>query len=127
MNPPDNKMATMLGGVEVTLNRKDGLTEVLKVRQIPVEEYPGYLKAQEDECAMVDILCGKPSGFFKELTPDSFEQVIIQGEEINKDFFGRWVQRKLARQEKLFPGVTDRILKSAALQNPSSSSPTKAD
>jgi hypothetical protein len=122
----ENTMATLLGGEVMTLNKKDGSTEELKVLQIAVEDYPTYLKCQEDECAMVDMLCGKPSGFFKELTPESFEAVVIKGEAINQDFFGRWAQRKLARQERLFPGVTDRILKSAALNPQSSNSPISA-
>jgi hypothetical protein len=105
-------MVTLLGGVTYNATKLDGSIEEVRIAQVPIKSFPDYLNAQEDEPRMVEMFCGKPKGWSDQLTPGSFEHIIAEGERINADFFSRWVQRRLARQEKLMPGITEKLLAS---------------
>jgi len=111
---------TLLGGKELTLTIAfaigGGTAEGrFLVQQLPIKKFQELLNAQDDELAMADLFCGQEKGWSEKLTPESLELVILEGERLNSDFFSRWVQRRLARQEKLLPGVTQQI-KDRALQ-----------
>ena len=122
------KMDTLLGGMEHEVTRRDGSTEKVKIRQLPVSLYPAFLAAQDDEPKMVELLCDRPAGWADTIAPEAFEAIVIAGETLNPDFFSRWVQRRLSRQERLIPGITERLAKSAGLPLPigSPKSPSSA-
>ena len=100
----------------------------MKIRQLPVSLYPAFLAAQDDEPKMVELLCDRPAGWADTLTPEAFEAIVIAGETLNTDFFSRWVQRRLSRQERLLPGITETLARSAGLPSPigSPKSPSSA-
>jgi hypothetical protein len=77
-----------------------------------VDEFPKLMMALEDEPLMVEIYTGKPKGWFKSIQRESFVKIIEEGERVNGDFFFPWAARKIARQEKLMPGMTAKILAS---------------
>ncbi len=89
-------------------------SETVLILQLEIESFPKLLAAQDDEAKAIELYCGKPDGWAKTLTPSSHELVIAEGERINSDFFGRWVQRRLQRQERLIPGITGRAIAAAA-------------
>jgi hypothetical protein len=126
MQTGPTKLETVLGGTEIIITKSDGTTEPVCVLQLPIRKYTVYLMALEDEAAMVELLTGKPKGWNEELTTESFERIVVEGERINADFFGRWLQRRLDRQEKLMPGMREQLaveaLKSqiSSLNSPSS-------
>lgn len=109
------KTETMLGGMHFTAAKVDGAMEEVTIRQLPIREFPRLLAALDDEPAMVEVLCGKEKGWSETLSPEAFEQIVVEGERINADFFCRWVKRRLARQEKLLPGITERAVQSAGM------------
>jgi hypothetical protein len=111
-------LETLLGGVEVPVVLLDGAVETVRVRQLPIRDYPAFLAAQMDEPAMADLLCGKPAGWGERLGFDSLEMVVREGDRLNADFFGRWLRRRLERQERLLPGST------AAMGGSATPSPT---
>lgn len=102
--PGPKPMETLLGHTDLTVTLLDGSTEQVQVRQLPIREYPAYLAAQLDEAAMVEMICAKPAGWADTLTHESIESIVTEGDRMNADFFGRWLQRRIARQERLLPG-----------------------
>lgn len=112
--PTKEPLSTLLGGQTIPLIYLDGKFEDVKVIQLPVSSYPEYLKVQDDEPRMAEFLCDKESGWADRLTPACLDAVITLGEELNTDFFSRWVRRRLARQEIFMPGVTKAALEKAS-------------
>lgn len=107
-------MTTLIGGTEITVTKIDGSVEVVKVIQVPIKLFPKYAEALEDEPKLVALITGKDQAWVDSLTHESFEAVISTGEALNKDFFGRWLQRRLERQERMFPGVTQKMIDAVA-------------
>jgi len=122
---------TMMGYAEVTVRIRQGATtrtESVRVMQLEIEQYPEMLKRFDDERAQIELYCQRlnnpadapsekaggiwgpvPTGWAKTLTPDSHDLVMETGERLNRDFFGRWVQRRMAKLEAMRPGVTERM------------------
>jgi hypothetical protein len=105
---------TLLGGIEVvvSLRGKDrkapSTTETVFLRQLSVEEYPKLLAVQGEEPRIIELYCDKPEGWANGLTPASYKELVTQGDRINDDFF-QYVERRLARQEKLMPGINAKM------------------
>lgn len=126
MSEKTDGVTVLLGGKDVYVPKLDGTTEQVKVRQLPIRLFPEYLKKFDDEAATIELLCDKPAGWADGLTLEAFEQMVSLGEELNRDFFVRWVERRKARMETLAPGaqkrlneVQDEALKSAWQNSPS--------
>lgn len=105
--------APLITSVDFTATKLDGTSETVKIRQLPVSQFPKYSQCLESEPALIELATDQKPGWSDTLTPESFEAIISKVEEVNGDAFGRWVQRRIARQEKLFPGVTEKVLKNA--------------
>jgi hypothetical protein len=110
MNTEPTKNETLFGGADFIATHTDGATESVKIAQIPIKDFPKFLQVQDDELKMAEFFCGKPEGWASSLSLDSLEGIITEGERINADFFSRWVQRRIARQERLIPGLTQKAL-----------------
>lgn len=108
---------TLYGQIKLTVTMSDGSTEEVAVLQLPISSYPALTEALDDEVRAAEIYAGKERGWGARLSPGDHERIITEGERINSDFFGRWLQRRLARQEKVFPGIADQIRR-AALPSP---------
>jgi hypothetical protein len=115
------KTETLFGGMEVEVVLTSGQTEQVFIRQLPIRQMPQMLASLEDENRLVELFCDKPEGWSDGLTVESFENVVTEGERLNADFFSRWVQRRLTRQEKVMPGITEKLAKSAGLPLPTGS------
>ena len=115
------KTETLFGGQEVEVSLTSGQTEQVFIRQLPIRQMPQMLAALEDENRLVELFCERPEGWSDGLTVESFEKVVTEGERLNADFFSRWVQRRLTRQEKVMPGITEKLAKSAGLPLPTGS------
>ncbi|MCL4181228.1 MAG: hypothetical protein KJ072_26225 [Verrucomicrobia bacterium] len=112
---------TLFGGAELEVNLVAGGTEKVFVRQIPVRLMPQMLAYLENENQLVELFCDRPEGWSDSLAVESFEKVVLEGERLNSDFFSRWVQRRLIRQEKVMPGITERLARNAGLPLPTGS------
>ncbi len=112
------KTETLFGGLELDATLISGQTERVFVRQIPIRQMPQMLAALEDENRLVELFCDKPEGWSDSVTVESFEKIVTEGERLNADFFSRWVQRRLTRQEKVMPGITEKIARNAGLPLP---------
>jgi len=114
-NDKPTKTETLNGGIDCIVTYADGGTETVFVRQLPVKLYPKLAQAQmEEETSLVMLYADKPLEWVEKLTPQAHETIISEGERINADFFWRWVERKMTRQEKLMPGIRGKLLEIAA-------------
>ena len=123
------KTETLFGGAELEVALTAGGKEKAFIRQLPVRLMPQMLASLEDENRLVELFCDKPEGWSDTLDPESFEKVVTEGERLNADFFSRWVQRRLTRQERVMPGITEKLARSAGLSSPigSPNAPSVAD
>jgi len=119
-----NDLENIRGGMDLELSLVGGGTEQVFVRQIPIRLMPQLLAALEDEPRMVELFCDRPEGWSETLTPEAFEKIVAEGERLNADFFSRWLRRRLDRQERLLPGITEQLAKNAGLPTGSLKSPS---
>src|SRR3954463_9053153 len=66
----NTNLSTLLGGVDYSATKLDGSTETVRIRQLPIKQFPTYLTVLEDEPKMVELLCDKPEGWSDSLTPE---------------------------------------------------------
>jgi hypothetical protein len=109
-----DKNIILFGGEKCLAEHLDGSSEEVSVRILSVKSFPALMESLEDECAMAEVFCDKPKGWGESLTLPSLEAIVVKGETLNDDFFSRWARRRLARQERLIPGITERRLASAS-------------
>jgi hypothetical protein len=133
----ESKFTTLMGGKEITVTRRDGSAESVWVRQLPIEDYPKLLLLLDDELGQVELYClvavgglrsageaqaggsrpaeqeqnwaAVPAGWAKTLRPESHELVINTAEGLNRDFFSRWMRRRMGRLELVRPGLADQV------------------
>jgi hypothetical protein len=99
------KTETLLGGTEFEATKLDGTKAKVFVRQIPVREMPAYLKCQDKEPEMIELVCKAKSDFVDNLTHESHAELVSEIERINSDFFTAWGRRQKARGERLKAGI----------------------
>jgi len=99
-------MITLNGGLKHTVNLEplaDGTLPPaveIKIRQIPVREYENGFPLVDDEPALVGFLCAKDKIWALGLAPESFEEVLTKGREVNAKGFFSFCQRRMERAEK---------------------------
>ncbi len=97
----DYKLNTLLGEAEFTATKRDGTSEPIKIKQLPVRSLPAYRMALNNEVELVKLLCDKSDIFVNDINHESFERIVEIGEELNRDFFGRWLARQKKREDVL--------------------------
>lgn len=102
-------METVCGGMVLVMDMVGGTKEEVRVLQLAVKDYARLLELQGDEVALAGFYCGKERAWAEGLMPASHELVIQEGERLNGDFFGRWVQRQTGRLERIRPGLAEKV------------------
>ena len=107
-----NKNITLFGGKNITVNFEpvaDAAAEggwrrpepeSIKVRQIPVCEYESGALLVDDEPALAGFLCAKNKSWALRLAPESFEDVLATGREVNAKGFFSSCRRRMEREAK---------------------------
>ena len=114
-------MTTLLGGEDFVAIKLDDTIETVRIRQLSIRLYPQYLAALNSEPRTVALYCDKAEGWVDSLTLESFEGILLRGEEINRDFFTRWNDRRKKREElqpKIDPEETMRLMGALGKSNP---------
>lgn len=122
-------LTTVLGGVALDVRRMNGTAEAVLVRQLPLRDLPRYLQAYEDEARSVELFCDRPPGWSDGLTPESFLQILAEGERLNLDFLAGYTARLQRRREAVLPNyreMVSQVLASALPASPSSLPPSQA-
>ncbi len=89
-----NDTVTVLGGEEVEVTLRDGQTERVQVRQIPISLMGRFSFALNNEAAAIELYCDKADGWADSLAPESVNAVADKGLEINLPFFSAWWKRQ---------------------------------
>lgn len=110
-------IATLFGGIDREVKKRDGTTEAIRIQQLPVRMFNQMLALQDDEPALVELYCGKPKGWADTLTMEDYNSVITAADSLNEAPFDSWLKRRLSRSEKLMPGFMEKIV-GAALPSP---------
>ena len=107
-----NKNITLFGGKPITVKfepvpdpvAEGGFRmpapESIKVLQIPVRDYDAGFGFVADEVALVAFLCGKPREWALTVAPDSFEEILTTGREVNAKGFFSFCQRRTEHLER---------------------------
>ena len=109
MTTPTPDLTTLLGFVELNIILIEDTKEIVKVRQLKMRQMPAYQAVFNDEGATIELFCERPKGWADTLTPESWEQIIIEGEKLNLSFLERHAARARARGEKIAPGAEERM------------------
>lgn len=102
----DLKNIALHGGLHRVVNFEmlaDGNTPPMleiKIRQIPVRDYEPGFPLVDDEPALVGFLCAKDKAWALSLAPESYEDVLTIGREVNQKGFFSFCQRRMERAEK---------------------------
>jgi hypothetical protein len=75
--------------------------QTMTVRQIPVRDYDVGLKYFTDEIALVAFLVGRPREFAFTLSPQSYEEILSVGKEVNARGFFAFCQRRIEAKEQM--------------------------
>jgi hypothetical protein len=103
--------ATILhGGKEVIVRVSADLNETVFVRQLAIREKTEYLAAQDDEDKIIALVTGRPDKWIHALPIAQAEKLVLAADEVNGDFFHRWLTRRADRIERVAPGTRERML-----------------
>lgn len=107
---------------------RDGSVIDTKVRQLRLRELPKLADCIGDEAAMLKMCTSLSEEQINELSLMSAEGLVSLCERLNMDFFQRWLERQLRRNEAVVPGVRQRIAATveSALRTTSPNSPSAA-
>lgn len=105
-----SELTTILGGEEIEIKYQDGSTQTIKVRELPIKKLDEFLQKIGDEDACIELYANQSSGWAATLSRESWEEVLDLGESLNLDFFMRRAKARIERQEKLMPGLKQKII-----------------
>lgn len=95
----------LLGGTNIDVSFRDGHSERVLVRELPIRLLPKFMELQDKEDQLSELYCDKPEGWDDTLLPESHERIIQTGGDLNFPILDRWVARKVAAVGKLTPAV----------------------
>ena len=102
----DPKTIALNGGIMLTVSFEplaDGTVpapDAIKIRQIPVRDYEAGFSRVDDEPSLVGFVCGKNKAWALTLSPDSFEEALTTGREVNAKGFFTSCRRRMERIQK---------------------------
>lgn len=120
-------METVLGYKDVVVKLRDGSDDTVRVSQLQVEQFEQAFEVADSEIKSTELICGKPFGYSKTLTIESYNLLRTEATAINQEGFFAFAERqtkrldeKLARRMKAMP---DTLMKSLAQKAVESVSP----
>lgn len=81
---------TLRNGVDFTVRKMDGTTEVVKVRPITIRTAKEVLESLQDPVKAVEKFTGKPATWSILLEPTSLFELIEEGVRLNEPFFSAY-------------------------------------
>ena len=119
----NNELKTFIGCEELEIQKRDGTTQAVFVRELPIRLIPKFLQLQDDESALVELYCDQEPGWADSLTIASHEAVHEKGGALNFPVLERWIERKQRSVAQLQPALAPL----QALLGSAPSSPSGAD
>lgn len=102
------QLSEVLGGQHLTVTKRDGKTEKVFVRELPIEALDEFAAIIADDAASLDLICDKPRGWSRTLSQKSFMEVMEAGEG-NRAFFMKLMQSRLDLASQFLPELGKQI------------------
>ncbi len=127
MSEQDSSLTTLVGGEDLTAILKDGTSEAVKVRELPIRDLQKAVMSMGDDAKLIEIYCDKPSGWADRLQLRSALDILAAGNRVNEPFFVEYIQAKNDQLSRIAPGLAKKMQDPAtALLNGSPGSPSDA-
>lgn len=97
---PVSDMIVLRGGDDFSITRKDGKTQAVFVRLVPVSDMKKYLSVYDDFAEMCALVTGLSLVEVDNLTDDSLYALYARAIELNDPRFDRWMRQRAAAVEK---------------------------
>jgi hypothetical protein len=97
------------GCVATTVKLRSGSALGVTIRQLRFRELPKLAECIGDEAAMLKLCTSLTDGEIDEIGLEDAERLVGECERMNMDFFQRWLERQLRRNEAVVPGVRQKI------------------
>lgn len=95
-------LTTVLGKKVIRVQTVNGGPPLeVAVQQLPMRRMNELAVAVADPAAMVRLCTGKGDDFLDTVTPESFVDLCRACDEVNADFFGRWLALAEERNRRL--------------------------
>lgn len=94
------KMEALFGGKVVPVTLRDGSTEEVRVKEIPIRQFETFLIAIEDEAQIISIVTGKDEDWVDNLADESHEALVAAAMDVNFTRVERWLDRKVSRGQQ---------------------------
>jgi hypothetical protein len=122
---------TLFGGSEFEVliadhARKEIRPQVVKVRQIPVEDFQKAIHCLtvDDDNALIELVCQQSPGWTLTLTPQSFLVLVEEIKRVNADFFASATEKVQARWNWIAAMPPESLEKMAKANRSLNASPT---
>jgi hypothetical protein len=102
--------AVLFSGEPHQVARRDGTAEEVRVRLVSVRELPRFLTLQDDEAAVLELVCDRPAGWADGLAPAAHFELIGRARALNFPLALRWTRSQVAMQEHLATGILGRAV-----------------
>lgn len=93
--------AVLFGGESHRVVMRDGADEAVVVRLVSVRELPRFVALQDDEPAVLEMVCDRPQGWADRLTPDAHFLLIDRARALNFPVALRWTASQVDMQRRL--------------------------
>lgn len=107
----------IVGYKEIEVVFRDGSKETVRVKQVGLEDCQLLMRllSEQDDLALIAFYTGRDLDWASKLTPESQEYILDAAEELNSDFFQRWLRRRTKYRQLLMGTVADQDLVQKAL------------
>jgi hypothetical protein len=82
---------TVEGLTRMTVEKTDGSSEAVAVRQLNLRELQAYLANEQDLAACAELFCGKKKGWADQVRMRSVLSVVAEGRRLNSDFLAEYL------------------------------------
>jgi hypothetical protein len=121
------KLSEVVGGQHLTVTKRDGKTERVFVRELPIEALEEYAAVFGNEARELDVICDKPAGWSRTLSQNSFLEVMEAGKG-NRVFFTKVFHSRVELAKQMDPllaaEIDKRIAEASGLLNSPSKPPS---
>jgi hypothetical protein len=110
----NDELITIAGGVELEVAHQDGTKETVKVRQIPISKFDGFVRNLGNEAALIPLYCDKTVEWVDSLSIESADAIAEKGLGLNLPFYRRWYRRQVKLRESENTGAIGEMQKQIA-------------
>lgn len=116
------KMEALFGGKVISVTFRDGRTEEVRVRELPIRRFPDFFTSLQDEGQLLALVTGQDEETIDKLSDESHEALVEAAMDVNFTRAERWLERQAKLGERLQNNPA--VKTAAALQKTLQTSPS---